>query len=175
MQTIIGVLSVWTRNKIPVRAIPVFSQSELGTALKRDNVLARSPNVVTRQRNDADEHLTGGVGIEVWRRDHAPACAIPVDRHRSEAPIISDSPDIIRCDHRDAKEIIVVYTAIRAWHHIPAGAIPVDCERAVFAGSAGSRPANRPDIIGCNGIDAKKDVMIDSRAGNNAPDRTVPV
>src|SRR5438067_11574182 len=80
VQAIIGILGVRTRNKIPVRAIPVFCQSELGTALERDNILTRSPNVVTRSRDDAHQDLIGSVGIENRSRDDAPACAIPMDR-----------------------------------------------------------------------------------------------
>src|SRR5215470_15276612 len=48
VQAIIGVPFVGALHRVPLRAIPIFSQGELGAALDGDNILASSPDVVTR-------------------------------------------------------------------------------------------------------------------------------
>src|SRR5206468_6322701 len=105
--------------EIPVRAIPVFCQSELGTALERDNILARSPNVVTGSRDDTDEDLIGSVGIENRGRDDAPSYAIPMDRQRFLTARFPDGPHIVGCHGGYAKQDIIFRTVIRSWHNAP--------------------------------------------------------
>src|SRR5439155_16888376 len=134
---------VRTRNKIPLCAIPVFRQSELGTALERDDILARGPNVVTRQRDDTDQDLIGSVGIEIWGRDDAPACTIPMDGQCFVTARVPDRPHIVGCNSGYAKQNIILRTVVRTWHNAPGRAIPVQRQRARFL--LGS--AHGPDIV----------------------------
>src|SRR5205814_10534848 len=76
VQAVIGIWGVRTRNKIPLRAIPVFSQRELGAALKWDNILASCPDVVARQGDDANEHRIGRVGIKARGRNNVPTYSV---------------------------------------------------------------------------------------------------
>src|SRR4029453_5921259 len=99
-------------------------QRLLRAALKRQTKQARSPNVLTRQRDNADEDLIVGVAIEKRRGNHAPASPTQMNRQPLQTSRVAHCPYIVTRNGSDPKKGIVVAAVIWTRYDFPNPAVP---------------------------------------------------